>query len=60
VRAKPDAESTTYASRKVATVKLSVNTDNEGSFEFEGLENADGESLSGKATWTCEEGSEGK
>ena len=60
VRAKPDADAVPYSSREGSSAKLSVNKDNGGSFEFDGLENADGDTLSGRAEWTCEEGSEGE
>lgn len=60
LRAKPEAKAVQYSAREGATVKLVVNKDNGGSFQFEGLENTDGDTLSGEAKWTCEEGSEGE
>lgn len=54
-----DAEPVDYAAVEGASAELKVNAKNGGSFEFDGLKNEDGDTISGNASWECTEGSEG-
>jgi hypothetical protein len=56
----PDAEPVDYLASNGATAELKVTGKNSGSFEFEGLKNADGDEINGDVSWECTEGSEGE
>lgn len=56
----PDADPVEYTSNEDTTVEIEVDRRNAGSFAFRGLESDKGERISGEASWTCEEGSEGE
>jgi hypothetical protein len=60
VRKTADAEPVSYAAVDGTTARLEVSEDNSGSFTFAGLENDEGDKVSGEATWSCTEGSEGR
>jgi hypothetical protein len=48
-----------YVAAEDATAQLDVSGENAGSLTFDGLTDQDGDEISGRASWSCTEGSEG-